>query len=73
MKTLKVIAIIVIVFVVFRVGVELLANYRLANSKEHQESIRSVQENLDEMSRHADEATRYLTPEDRRAIENVVK
>lgn len=73
MKTLRTLGIIVVVFAVFRIGVELLANYRLANSKEHQESLRRVQEAMHEIQSASDAAMRAQSPEVRREIESAVK
>lgn len=73
MKVLKVIAKIVIVFVLFRVGVELFAKYRLANNAEHQQKLRDIQKTMDDINTYSKDAERYLTPEDKRAIENVIK
>jgi formylglycine-generating enzyme required for sulfatase activity len=56
MKIFRIIAIILIVFAVFRIGVELFANYRLANSKEHQESLRKVEESMFEIRSASDAA-----------------
>lgn len=73
MKPLRTIGIILVVFAVFRIGVELLANYRLANSEEHQESLRRVEEAMYEIQSASDAAMRAQSPEVRRGIESVVK